>query len=276
MSDPKGTENELEEELHSPQPTDWDDIIFRHRNKRYGAYLLRKRYPKHLIWAFLLSISLLFLVLFFPAIKQFFSNGFEDEEDLTFTEVTLNEPPPKAPVVRPAEPEKPKPVKKKSTAPPKPKADNAVVETEKIEVVEDSLLSNSPTESADTSDVEDTSTPTNTPSEITPIHTDYNTSQDQIPSFPNGEVAMLRFIYDNIRYPTVALEKGIEGTVHISFIIEKNGQVTDIKALDNIGGGCAEEAVRIVRRMPNWNPGKIGGRPIRVQQTLPIKFELKD
>ncbi len=278
MSDQKGKENEHNDESMDFQRTDWDDLVFQFRNKAYGAYLLRRRYPKHLMRAFLLSVSLLLLALLFPNIRSLFSNFEEEEEELRFTEVTLNEPPPKAPVVQPIELEKPKPVKKKkqSTAPPKPVADSATKAPEKTEVEQDTAQVNTKPESPDTSTTEDTKPAPPPQPEAPPIFAEYNTSEDQVPTYPNGEVAMLRFIYDNIKYPTAALEKGIEGTVRVSFIVQRNGQITDVKALNAVGSGCTEEAVRIVRKMPNWNPGKIGGKPIKVQQTLPIKFELKD
>ncbi|MBK8565661.1 MAG: TonB family protein [Saprospiraceae bacterium] len=278
MSDLKETDKATDEAPLDIQQTDWDDIVFRYRNKRYGAYLLRKRYPKHLVGAFFLAVSLLLLVLLFPNIRQLFNDDFEEVEELKYTEVTLTEPLPKPPVVQPVEPEKPKPVKKKPrpNAPPRPKADKAVTEPLSPVVPPDTTKSTNTTESPDTSTAEEPA-PTPPPQpEAPPIFAEYNTSQDQVPSFPNGEVAMLRFIYDNIKYPPVAHEKGIEGIVRVSFVIQRNGQITDVKALDSLGGGCTEEAVRIVRKMPNWNPGKIGGRPIRVQQTLPVKFELKD
>jgi protein TonB len=94
------------------------------------------------------------------------------------------------------------------------------------------------------------------------------------PAFPGGELARMRFLQDNIKYPPIAKESGIQGTVHLTFVIERDGSVTDVKLLRGIGGGCDEEAIRVVKNMPKWEPGKQRGKPVRVQFNLPIKFNL--
>lgn len=94
------------------------------------------------------------------------------------------------------------------------------------------------------------------------------------PEFPGGEMARRKFLSENTKYPKTASEVGIDGTVHVTFIIEKNGSVTDVRILRGIGGGCDEEAIRVVKAMPNWIPGKQRGKPVRVQFNMPIKFTL--
>jgi TonB family protein len=97
---------------------------------------------------------------------------------------------------------------------------------------------------------------------------------EEMPSFPGGEESRLKFLQDNIVYPQVAKESGIQGTVYVSFVVDSKGRVTDVKVMRGIGGGCDEEAVRVVKMMPGWNPGKQAGKPVRVQFTMPIKFIL--
>jgi periplasmic protein TonB len=97
---------------------------------------------------------------------------------------------------------------------------------------------------------------------------------EQMPSFPGGEEVLYKFLSNNIKYPSVAKEKGISGTVIISFVIEEDGSVAEAKVLRGIGGGCDEEALRVVNLMPKWSPGKQSGKPVRVQYNLPIKFTL--
>jgi protein TonB len=94
------------------------------------------------------------------------------------------------------------------------------------------------------------------------------------PDFPGGEEARIRFLRDNIRYPAIARESGIQGTVFITFVVERDGSITDVKIVRGIGGGCDEEAVRVVERMPKWTPGKQRGRAVRVQFNMPIRFVL--
>jgi periplasmic protein TonB len=97
--------------------------------------------------------------------------------------------------------------------------------------------------------------------------------EDQ-PSFPGGEEARIRFLQENLRYPQMAREAGIQGTVFVTFVVERDGSVTDVRVLRGIGGGCDEEAVRVVRNMPRWQPGRQRGQPVRVQFNMPIRFVL--
>lgn len=97
---------------------------------------------------------------------------------------------------------------------------------------------------------------------------------EESPSFPGGDQGRIKYLMDNIVYPQMARESGIQGTVYVTFVVEKNGSVTDVRVLRGIGGGCDEEAVRVVKSMPKWNPGKQRGKPVRVQFNMPIKFTL--
>ena len=92
------------------------------------------------------------------------------------------------------------------------------------------------------------------------------------PEFPGGESALIEYINKNISYPQQARDKNIQGTVFVTFVIEANGSISNAKILKGIGGGCDEEAIRIVKNMPPWEPGKQRGKPVRVQYNLPIKF----
>jgi len=98
---------------------------------------------------------------------------------------------------------------------------------------------------------------------------------ENMPEFPGGEGAMYSFIGKNIDYPRMAKESGISGRVFVTFVVERDGRVTDVKILRGIGGGCDEEAVRVIRAMPKWSPGKQRGKPVRVQYRMPIKFTLQ-
>lgn len=97
--------------------------------------------------------------------------------------------------------------------------------------------------------------------------------EDQ-PGFPGGDEARMRFLQENLRYPTMARESGIQGTVFVTFVVERDGSVTDVRILRGVGGGLDEEAVRVVRMMPRWNPGRQRGQPVRVQFNMPIRFML--
>jgi protein TonB len=98
---------------------------------------------------------------------------------------------------------------------------------------------------------------------------------EEMPSFPGGEGEMYKYIGKNIEYPRMAKESGISGRVFVTFVVEKDGRVTDVQVLRGIGGGCDEEAVRVIKSMPSWKPGKQRGKPVRVQYRMPIKFTLQ-
>ncbi|HNW70301.1 MAG TPA: energy transducer TonB [Bacteroidales bacterium] len=97
---------------------------------------------------------------------------------------------------------------------------------------------------------------------------------EKMPCYPGGDSARIKFLAENIVYPQAAKEKGIQGVVYISFVIDEKGQVEDVRVLRGIGGGCDEEAMRIVKLMPNWIPGKSDGKNVRVQFNMPIRFTL--
>ena len=90
-----------------------------------------------------------------------------------------------------------------------------------------------------------------------------------------AEQKMLEYIYKNIKYPAIARENGVEGTVVITFVVEKDGTITDAQVARDIGAQCGQEALRVFNQMPSWIPGKQRGRSVRVQFNLPVKFKLE-
>lgn len=119
-------------------------------------------------------------------------------------------------------------------------------------------------------------------------------SADELPRFPGceqldttlavkqrcAEKSLLSFIYQNVQYPMDARREGIEGTVVLSYVVEKDGLISDVKVLRDIGGGCAEEAIRVVSAMNEigvrWIPAKMDGVPVRMQFNLPVRFKLEE
>ena len=86
---------------------------------------------------------------------------------------------------------------------------------------------------------------------------------------------MLKYLAENIKYPAIARESGIQGRVFLSFVVEKTGKITDMKVVKDIGGGCGKEAMRVVETMPNWKAGNQNGNPVRVRMNLPVLFKLE-
>ena len=97
-----------------------------------------------------------------------------------------------------------------------------------------------------------------------------------MPEFPGGQEALTKYLQSQVKYPPLALEARIKGKVYVSFIVNKKGTVTDVKLLRGIGGGCDEEALRVVKAMPKWKPGRIQGKKVNIKYNLPIHFKLKE
>ena len=98
---------------------------------------------------------------------------------------------------------------------------------------------------------------------------------EQMPEFPGGDRALMDFVKDNIQYPADARKRGIQGRVFANFIVEPDGSLSDIKILLGIGGGCDEEAIRVIESMPKFNPGMQNGEAVRVSYTIPVFFRLE-
>ena len=93
------------------------------------------------------------------------------------------------------------------------------------------------------------------------------------PEFPGGMEALYKYLAQNIKYPQLARDNNITGRVYVTFVVERDGSITGCKVLRDIGGGCGAEAVRVVKSMPKWTPGKQRGKAVRVQFNLPDPAE---
>ncbi|MGX8712125.1 MAG: energy transducer TonB [bacterium] len=95
------------------------------------------------------------------------------------------------------------------------------------------------------------------------------------PEFPGGMEALYKYLAQNIKYPQLARDNNITGKVYVTFVVERDGSIANPRVLRDIGGGCGAEAIRVVKSMPKWTPGKQRGKAVRVQFNLPVNFSLK-
>ena len=95
-----------------------------------------------------------------------------------------------------------------------------------------------------------------------------------MPQFPGGQIAMMKYIMENMKYPEQAMKEGIQGRVTVRFIVEKDGSISDVKPVLSVHPLLNKEAVRVVESMPKWTPGKNNGKPVRVRFNLPVMFKL--
>lgn len=265
---------------------DIEDIIFEHRNKSYGGYLLRKLYPGNLTKANIIATVLFLLCISLPLIAKLIKDKLPSDDLTLATEVTLAEPPPLDPTAPPPPPPPvAEPPPRKPTiafVAPKVKKDEEVQEEAPppdVEQLKEIDISTKTQEGVEGGVPEGLEEGEPAPPPVVEVEVEEKPEEvfkvvEQKPEFPDGEAAMLKFIYDNIKYPAIARENGVEGMVVVSFVVEKDGSISDAKIARDIGAGCGQEAVRVVNMMPKWNPGKQRGRPVRVQFNLPVKFKL--
>ena len=98
---------------------------------------------------------------------------------------------------------------------------------------------------------------------------------EEMPSFPGGPSALMSYLSSNVKYPVVAQENGVQGRVVVSFVVERDGSITDVKVVRSVDPSLDREATRVVKSMPNWNPGKQNGSAVRVKYNVPVSFKLQ-
>ncbi len=161
------------------------------------------------------------------------------------------------------------------TPPPPPPP--AVQEVEILNVVDDDVKTESvEIKTEDDKDVEVVIAPPVEAPVVEEVEEEIFVVVESMPEFPGGAQEMMKFIAENIKYPVIAQENGIQGRVICQFVIEKNGSVTDIQVVRSSGDASLDkEAERVIKTMPKWKPGKQRGKPVRVKYTIPVAFRLQ-
>jgi periplasmic protein TonB len=271
----------MAEAKSTPAYRDMLDIIFADRNRAYGAYQLRRSYPKYMGRALAYGMGLIILFFLFPYIMPKVSGVLIEDKPI---EVVFDHGPP--PDIDPNNPPPPPPPPTRSTiqfVPPIVKKDDDVAEKDPPTVEE--VIETKADVGKETKKGTDDAPPSdiNNPSELIveapsrPVEEKTYEMFDiqKPPSFPGGEAELLKFLAENIKYPPLARENNIQGSVVLSFVIGKKGEVTDVAIVKDIGGGCGKEAVRVVQNMPKWSPGEAAGNPVKVRFMLPVRFKLE-
>ncbi|MDD3077711.1 MAG: energy transducer TonB [Paludibacter sp.] len=98
---------------------------------------------------------------------------------------------------------------------------------------------------------------------------------EKMPSFPGGDAALFKYLNDNVKYPVIAQENGIQGRVICQFVVNKDGSIVDVEVVRSVDPSLDKEAIRVIKSMPKWSPGQQRGKPVRVKYTLPVNFRLQ-
>ncbi len=98
---------------------------------------------------------------------------------------------------------------------------------------------------------------------------------EKMPSFPGGDAALFKFLGDNVKYPVIAQENGVQGRVICQFVVNRDGTIVDVEVVRSVDASLDKEAIRVIKSMPKWSPGQQRGKPVRVKYTLPVNFKLQ-
>jgi len=257
--------------LPSDQGKPWDDIVFEHRNKDYGAYVLRKGYSFNVLIGLGITVLVVMILIFYPRLSKFFGDNDVVAKaiprKLVYSELSV---PPSIDKPKPIPPQLQLPRLKKAVKFVPPKVVKEVIadlpptldEIKQHDIA--AVAVEGPADVVFDEPVE----------EIVEEDNELFTVVDQQPEFEGGYEAMMAFIKQNMQYPANARRMQIEGTVHVSFIVSRTGSISDVKVLRGISTDCDREAVRVVQMMPAWKPGKQNGRNVNVRFILPLKFRL--
>ena len=249
----------------------WLEIVFEGRNKIYGAYELRKSNPKTSVRALIIGSLLFGFAIAAPLLINMIPKG-EDDTTLDQKIVTVKLPPKEQPKenIPPPPPPPPKVDQVKFVKPVVAKAEEITEEPPKIVELEKKKIG-SETIKGDP-DAELTVEPVgNGPADIVDDNNIYSNAGIEVkPDFPGGMAKFYKYVGNNYRTPE---EEGLSGKVYVSFVVEKDGSLTDIKVVRDIGYGTGKEAIRVLKACPKWTPGEQNGKKVRVLYSLPITIQ---
>lgn len=269
--------------------SDWVDLVFEGRNKAYGAYRLRKSTTKRNILAMVAVVILLIVAFIILTVKNFVD---EQRAKVAMTQVAeltnYDQPKKKAEVKQKkveVEPERVVERVKSSikfTAP-VIKNDEEVKPDEELKTQDELMSTKTAIGTFDVKGNDDANGEILKAKEVIaepepPKHEEENKVFDiveQQPLFPGGPAALMKYLSENTKYPVVAQENGVQGRVTVQFVVEKDGSISDVHVLRGVDPSLDKEAVRVVKSMPRWTPGKQNGITVRVNYRVPVLFRLQ-
>lgn len=262
----------------------WNDIVFERKNKNYGAYEMRMSSSKRLIIAFLIATAIVIFVSFLPALIETVANARSTTENISESSVLAN-------LKELEEQVKEKDIIREESAPPEPPLKSTIQFTapeivdaseikddeemksqedlaeSKVQISVATIEGTDEERGIDIADLEQHKVIAEEKKEILEV-------VEQLPEFPGGEQALMKYLANNIKYPSIARETQIQGKVLVRFVVNKNGEVSDIQIVRSPHISLGNEAVRVVRAMPKWIPGRQNGKTVNVYFTLPVDFLL--
>ncbi|MBD8347136.1 MULTISPECIES: energy transducer TonB [unclassified Dysgonomonas] len=267
--------------------SEWRDIVFEGKNKSYGAYELRSSSSKRHVVAFIVVLVFVGVVAALPAFLDAVKAnqqiaGIDDSFELSNI-ANVEEQVPEENIIRQETAPPPPPLKATiQFTPPVITEDSKVNEDKEMKSIEElnekkdiqisiaTVEGTNDKNAVDIAELKEHKVIVEDKEPEKPF-----VSVEQMPQFPGGDVELMKFINGGIKYPTIAAENGIEGRVVIRFVVGKDGNVSDVQVVRSLDPSCDKEAVRVVKTMPKWVPGKQNGRNVPVYYTLPVLFKLQ-
>ena len=264
------------------------DLVFEGKNHSYGAYQLRKETGKRNLMAILVMFAIGVAIAAFVAIKGVVENAMKQdvaiEADVELAKLAEKK---EAKVEKKEEPkiEKVEVEKVKSSVkfvPPVIKKDDEVKPEEELKSQEELNKTNTAIGAFDVKGNDEAAGEVLKAKEVIAQpeppkeeETKVFDVVEQMPSFPGGPSALMQYLSSNIKYPVVAEENGVQGRVVCTFVVERDGSITDVRVIKSVDPSLDKEAVRVVKSMPKWIPGKQNGSAVRVKYTVPVTFRLQ-
>ncbi len=265
---------------------EWNNIVFEGKNKDYGAYQLRMSSSKRLIIAFLISVAVVIFVSFLPTLIDTVAKARNTAENISESTVLAD-------LQKELEEQvKEKDIIREESAPPEPPLKSTIQFTapeivDASEIKEDEEIK-SQDELAQSKVQISVATVEGTDDihgiDIADLEQHKVIAEEkaekifdvveQLPEFPGGEQALMKYLRDNLQYPTIARETQIQGKVFVKFVINKNGEVSNVQLIRAPHASLGAEAVRVVKGMPKWIPGRQNGKTVNAYFTLPVEFIL--
>ncbi len=266
----------------------WVDLVFEGKNQSYGAYQLRKETGKRNLYAILTMFAIALAIAAIVAVKGVVENAMKSdvgiEADVELSKLAEKK---EAKVEKKEEPkvEKIEVEKVKSSVkfvPPVIKKDNEVKPEEELKSQEELNKTNTAIGAFDVKGNDEAAGEVLKAKEVIAQpeppkeeETKVFDVVEQMPSFPGGPSALMQYLSSNIKYPVVAEENGVQGRVIVTFVVEKDGSITDVRVVKGVDPSLDKEAQRVVKSMPKWIPGKQNGAAVRVKYTVPVTFRLQ-
>lgn len=263
---------------------EWCELIFKDRNKNYGAYKMRRDLGRRQTASLVIVTVVAFAGFTLPRLVKM-AMPEQKEEMVEVTQLSaLEEPEVKEETLKKVEPIAPPPPALKSTIKftvPVIKKDEEVhdddelksqdelIET-KVQISIADVKGNDELNGKDIADLQEVITQAPEAQEEEPYM-----MVEQMPQFPGGPAELLKYIAKNLKYPVIAQENGIQGKVILRFVVNAQGHVENVKVLRSLDPYCDKEAIRVVKSLPQWIPGKQNGRNVPVYYTCPIVFKLQ-